>query len=359
MNIIRQRANSCLQSLDDELQCSSNCLVSHNGEDSLTSAQHDYFQKHGFLHIHSFADTTEVNAMKDQMQSLVQQHWVPEEETSVFRTDEGQVDAQGRDQYFLESATKVHFFAEKDAVKDHKFCLKGEHKLEALNKAGHGLHMIPGPFRDYTTSNKVKCLVHELGWKDPVVPQSMYICKNASIGGIVTSHQDSTFLATFPTQTCLGLWLALEDATLDNGCLWVRPGSHHEPLRRRFIRNVQHFGEKAIQSRSNVAKGDVSQPQLIFTNNSKDDVSWEGQLPKAWMPPCDGLFDVGFLPMECKAGDLLVFPGQLDHLSLGNQSSISRHSFQLHLIEGEECGITWSEENWLQYPEGMSFLSIK
>ena len=34
-------------------------------------------------------------------------------------------------------------------------------------------------------------------------------------------RQDSTFLFTEPHQTCLGLWLALDDATLENGCLWA------------------------------------------------------------------------------------------------------------------------------------------
>jgi ectoine hydroxylase-related dioxygenase (phytanoyl-CoA dioxygenase family) len=34
------------------------------------------------------------------------------------------------------------------------------------------------------------------------------------------------------------------------------------------------------------------------------------------------------------AGDLFVIHGSLDHLSLPNTSPTSRHTFQLHLIEG-------------------------
>ena len=61
------------------------------------------------------------------------------------------------------------------------------------------------------------------------------------------SHQDSTFLLTEPRQTCLGLWLALQEAHLLNGCLWVRPKSHRERLRRVFKRNPAHFagGDKS------------------------------------------------------------------------------------------------------------------
>lgn len=45
------------------------------------------------------------------------------------------------------------------------------------------------------------------------------------IGGEVVPHQDNSFLYTEPP-TCTGLWWALEDATIANGCLWAIPGSH-------------------------------------------------------------------------------------------------------------------------------------
>lgn len=42
----------------------------------------------------------------------------------------------------------------------------------------------------------------------------------------VTPHQDATFLYTEPLGRVLGVWIALDDATLENGCLWFIPGSH-------------------------------------------------------------------------------------------------------------------------------------
>ena len=88
-------------------------------------------------------------------------------------------------------------------------------------------------------------------------------------------------------------------------------------------------------------------------------VTWEGKLPeRSWPPPSDGLFDAGFVPVECAAGDLVVFPGTLDHLSLANSTEKSRHTFQLHLVEGEAEGVRWSKSNWLQYPEGRAFHSL-
>jgi ectoine hydroxylase-related dioxygenase (phytanoyl-CoA dioxygenase family) len=52
----------------------------------------------------------------------------------------------------------------------------------------------------------------------------------------------------------VGLWFALEDVTLENGCLWFIPGSHKVGISRRFIRNP-----------------DQSSPNLtIYTNPNPD-----------------------------------------------------------------------------------------
>ena len=94
----------------------------------------------------------------------------------MFRTDSEQTSAQGSSDYFLDSADRVHFFAEKDALNDDG-TVKTLEKLLALNKAGHGLHQADELFRNYSCSDTIKDLVKDLGWNDPVIPQSMYIFK--------------------------------------------------------------------------------------------------------------------------------------------------------------------------------------
>ena len=61
------------------------------------------------------------------------------------------------------------------------------------------------------------------------------------------------------------------------------------------------------------------------------------------------------VPLPVKVGDLVLIHGQLDHLSLPNRSDKSRHTFQLHLVEGAAAGVEWSPKNWLQYPDGKAF----
>ena len=57
------------------------------------------------------------------------------------------------------------------------------------------------------------------------------------IGGEVVPHQDSSFLATSPP-TATGLWLALEPATVDNGCLWTLPAPPAARVARHFMRRL-------------------------------------------------------------------------------------------------------------------------
>ena len=40
-----------------------------------------------------------------------------------------------------------------------------------------------------------------------------------------------------------------------------------------------------------------------------------------------GVRAAGFAPFECKAGDLILIHGAVDHLSLPNHSSNPRHTF--------------------------------
>ena len=319
------------------------------------SVRCQFFDFAGFVKEEGFCSPDECRHMKERMAHLVQTEWNPsQQKIDSFGTGNKQNTARG--DYFLESADRTHFFAEPEAMDDQQQ-LMAEYqnkKLEALNKVGHGLHIQQGVFQDYCRSNKIRSLVTDLGWTDPVVPQSMYIFKQARTGGAVNSHQDSTFLYTTPRQTCLGLWLALDDATLENGCLWVRLKSHREPVRRQYMRNVEHFGSESIKSRSQDAKGDTSLPKFIMeTHVDEHKVVWEGSLPEGGT---QGLIDAGFIPIECQAGDLLAFCGELDHLSLPNESDKPRHTFQLHLVEGD--GVKWSASNWLQYPPGRPFLKL-
>ncbi|KAL3924589.1 MAG: hypothetical protein SGILL_000959, partial [Bacillariaceae sp.] len=325
-----------------------------------------YFDMHGFCLQREFCTAAEVQELKAEMARLVEEHWHPGEQvTDSFGTDAEANMARG--DYFLDSADRISYFAETQALQEDG-TLKAEYqddKLGALNKAGHGMHTVPGSaFSNYTLSDKMKALVKDLGWQDPFIPQSMYIFKQPTIGGTVHSHQDSTFLYTTPKQSCLGLWLALDDATLENGCLWVRPQSHREPVRRQFMRNPDYDFNGTNVNTTDTNRDYSSPPKLVFEdrNPTPEHLTWEGGLPR-WVDVLDSAKSeeqfASFVPVEVKAGDLVVFCGTLDHFSLPNFSKLPRHTFQLHLVEGPNAGVEWAPQNWLQYPMGKTFLQLR
>jgi phytanoyl-CoA hydroxylase len=299
------------------------------------------FERDGYLVVKDFASLQECEEMRTRMRTLIDE-WDGECKCSFTTTDSQVQDGgQGKSDYFFSSGDKVRFFLEADAVDPDTGGLRdGVAKHTSLNKVGHGLHVRDRVFQTYSNSPKVAELVSALGWVDPVLPQSMYIFKNPGIGGEVTSHQDSTFLFTTPRQTCLGLWLALHDATMDNGCLWARPGSHKEPVRRHMARKTNADGSALLEP-----------PETVFeTQPLATGCPHEGQSLISRDPR-----ELGFVPVPIKAGDLFVIHGQVDHMSLPNTSASPRETFQLHLVEGPSQGVEWSPRNWLQYDGGRAF----
>eukprot|EP00924_Labyrinthula_sp_SR-Ha-C_P016966 maker-scaffold_6-snap-gene-20.56-mRNA-1 protein AED:0.01 eAED:0.01 QI:152/1/1/1/1/1/2/69/286 len=281
----------------------------------------DDFKNNGVAVVKNFATIEECDEMKRRMNELVN-GWNGKCDC-VFTAKGSNDSVQGRNDYFFHSSDKIHFFLEEEAIDPTTGNIYPNlDKLTSLNKVGHGLHLIDPVFSKYTNSEKVKKLIKSLGYKDPVLPQSMYILKNPKIGGVVEPHQDATYLYTTPRQTVLGLWLALDEADLENGCLWARKGSHKENLKEQWVR-----GRNGMEFRE-----------------------------------VDGQYDLKkkgeFEPLVCAKGDLVLIHGLVDHMSYANRSGRQRHTFQLHLIEGPKAGVEWHRGNWLQYENGKKFISL-
>ncbi len=55
-------------------------------------------------------------------------------------------------------------------------------------------------------------------------------CKPAKHGGVVAWHQDYSYWTRTQPMAHLTCWIALDDSTVENGCLRYVPGSHRWPL---------------------------------------------------------------------------------------------------------------------------------
>ncbi|MEP7340015.1 MAG: phytanoyl-CoA dioxygenase family protein [Acidobacteriota bacterium] len=267
----------------------------------LAASQLAAYERDGFLVIENFAAREDCERLKQRAEELVTE-FDPQGVISIFTTKD---QSRASDEYFLESGDKIRFFFEEDAfAPDGSLRQSKEH---SINKIGHALHDLDPVFEGFSRQAELAAVAADLGYKHPLLLQSMYIFKQPNIGGEVTCHQDATFLYTEP-MTVTGFWFALEDATLENGCLWAIRGGHRLGLKKRFSR----------------AEGGGTKFEVL------DDSPWPDDL---------------LVPLEVPTGTLVILHGLLPHMSYANRSPKSRHAYTLHLVDSDAA---YPADNWLR-----------
>jgi phytanoyl-CoA hydroxylase len=267
----------------------------------ITTEQLQQYQSDGFLVLDGFITEHECDELRARAAEMVQA-FEPADVVSIFTTHE---QSRVADEYFLTSGDKVRCFFEENA-----FLPDGtlkQSKERSINKIGHALHDLDPVFNQFSRSAKIKELTQDLGIVNPLLLQSMYIFKQPNIGGEVSCHQDSTFLYNEPIDIA-GLWFALEDATIENGCLWAIPGGHKHGLKSRWIRSAN------------------------------DKMEFKTLNAEPWP-------ETELIPLEVTKGSMVILHGLLPHRSLENRSAKSRHAYTLHVIGGDAY---YPADNWLQ-----------
>ena len=130
-------------------------------------------------------------------------------------------------------------------------------------------------------------------------------------------HQDA-FYFPFDRGPQIGLWLAITEARVDNGPLWVIPGSQHDPVHEVVpdARPHANFGYVEIVER------DTSDQVVVLMEE----------------------------------GDLLVFHGHLMHRSTDNESDTSRMAMVYHLADADT--VDQSQERWGFTPPNTDWMPL-
>jgi len=272
----------------------------------LSNSQVDAFRRDGFLVVHDFVSADVCIALRERAMQLAKEHVPSPEQATVFTAD-GKPQHTS-DDYFLTSGEKIRCFFEKDAF-DEAGHLRSQPHL-SLNKLGHAMHDLDPVFDSFSRTPQLAAVASDIGMRDPLLLQSMYIFKQAHIGGEVTCHTDHTYLWTEP-RSVVGFWFAIDDATRENGCMWAVRGGHRLPVRTRSRLN---------ESRTATVT-DVLDPEPY---------------------PLDDL-----VCLEAKRGTLVLLDGAVPHLSAANTSDKPRHAYTIHAIDG---AANYLDDNWLQRP---------
>lgn len=177
------------------------------------------------------------------------------------------------------------------AAKEKLAQLGPDERLDAVRKLGN--------FVEY--DSRLKALSHHagllavvsrlLGDRSPFMFQDMALLKPPRIGREKPWHQDHAYF-DYPLDTpIVGVWIALDEAMVDNGCMQLLPGRHREPLIH-FQRRDWQLCDTAVLGTESVA----------------------APLP---------------------AGGLLLFDGKLPHGTPHNTSPKRRRALQYHYRPGD------------------------
>ena len=150
-----------------------------------------------------------------------------------------------------------------------------------------------GVFNDFIHKKLLGDILEDILGPDVDCFLSQYIFKNPGAWG-QPWHQDSSYFP-FDREPQVAAWLATSEATLENGCLVVLPGSHKESLH-------EHLPDEREGS------------NYGYTEIKDHDFSEE-------------------IPMTLSKGDLLLFHSFLMHKSYDNNSNFRRTAMVYHFAE--------------------------
>ena len=119
---------------------------------------------------------------------------------------------------------------------------------------------------DYASNPQILDLVEQLIGPDIILWGSQVFCKPALSGKAIPWHQDGQYWPIKPRATC-SVWIALDDATLENGSMRYIPGSHS---------SASVYAHRSSE-RDDVVLDQEVEPELFDSSIARDDILESGQ----------------------------------------------------------------------------------
>ena len=228
----------------------------------LTPSQLAEYDEVGFVRIEAFSPQATCDAMLDRVVNVARSHAAGDRSTGWLLPEANLAGSEGNPEDLVSKIFRLH----RDPV-----------------------------FNEWITSEAVTEIASDIvGSENVDCFLSQFIFKNPGAWG-QPWHQDSHYFLFGPEnggRPIVGLWLAVTEATLENGCLNVVPGSHKEPVH-------EHVDDR--------------RPGANYGYREIVDYDFSNSVPVLMNP-----------------GDLLVFDSHLMHRSTDNESKGIRAAMVYH-----------------------------
>ena len=227
---------------------------------------------------------------RDQGYLAVEQAFTPDEVRAALEGLEGLIMGRRPDFKGVIFEKKAREILPKLTLDERQDAVRGICHFVKFDAGLHALAFHPRIF------NVMRVLLGE----EPQMCQDMGLIKPPRIGREKPWHQDHAYF-DYPIGTrIVGAWVALDEATLENGCMQVLPGLHKEGPRLHFRRRDWQICDKEILGRRSLA-------------------------------------------VPLKPGGLLLFDGLMPHGTPHNSSAIRRRAVQFHYVPKNVRPITEEE----------------
>jgi len=182
--------------------------------DMLAEEERSRFETDGYLAFERVLSSDEVDAGRRAIRELVERGY-ERDRVQVLGEQRPAEDSPGRQQFYIQYEPGT----DRTAITLEK-CEEHVRKLMWF--------VDEHPFFQYMVYEhpKIRMMLDTLLHPDAILFQEMMLVKPAHIGGERVWHQDDAYFAVKPLDAVLGMWVAFDDATPENGCMHMLPGGH-------------------------------------------------------------------------------------------------------------------------------------
>ncbi len=230
-----------------------------------------FYAAQGYLVVHDAVSPAEIQELRD-------------EAVAICRQERGEMKIHETHEQEMPPLEELRTLPDDEAIR-HFLCIHFPHKISSVMQ-GYLAHPVVVDVLTRVISPNVKAM------------QSMLFVKSAGKPGQAW-HQDEDYIPT-RDRSLAGAWIALDDAVIENGCLWVIPGSQR--------------------------------PGILWPQYPHDDRKYDCAQMSYDFP----YSDADAVPVEVPAGAIVFFNGYLLHKSEPNtQTSGYRRALVNHYMSAE------------------------